>query len=118
MQKAAVSSAPVEIAFGLLDESDEEPTFDLPDAATRPSAAVTRPSVTNVARMKTWVAQEGNSRGGPVRSGQGASVTGHNNKNKFAKPKSTTSTRPAAAVASSSSSGMLGRLGKKFSGFE
>lgn len=118
MQKVIPSSAPAEIAFGMLDESDEEPTFDLPDAVTRPSAVVARPSVTNVARMKTWVAQEGNSRSGPVRSGQGASVTGHNNKNKFAKPKSTTATRPAASVASSASSGMLGRLGKKFSGFE
>ena len=118
LQKAIPSSAPAEIAFGLLDESDEELTFDLPDAATRSSAAVARPSVTNAARMKTWVAQEGNSRSGPVRSGQGASVTGHNNKNKFAKPKSTTTVRPAASVASSASSGMLGRLGKKFSGFE
>lgn len=118
LQKATPSSAPAEIAFGLLDESDEEPTIDLPDAATRPSAVFARPSMTNAARMKNWVAQEGNSRSGPVRSGQGASVTGHNNKNKFTKPKGTSAVRTAAPVVPSTSSGMLGRLGKKFSGFE
>ncbi|QRW05116.1 hypothetical protein RhiLY_04115 [Ceratobasidium sp. AG-Ba] len=110
------SSTGAKVAFGLGEDSDEEPTLNLPDAAPRSVAPLARHSSTSHSRLTTWASHEGNNPRVSLRGVQGASVTGHN-KTKSAKTKGGNFARPTVANASSSGSNKLSRLGSKASGF-
>ncbi|CAE6469806.1 unnamed protein product [Rhizoctonia solani] len=124
-RKYIPSSEKAEVSFGFNptgfnygdDSEDEDPaTVDLPDAIPQKQAPLVRGNSTNV-RIQQWAAQEGS---GPRvnlgRMGQGMSVTGHAGKNKVTKTKGASSNRPAA-LAATSSSNRLSRLGSKADGF-
>ncbi|KAG9124482.1 hypothetical protein FRC07_011483 [Ceratobasidium sp. 392] len=116
-QKYTPSSVGAEAAFGLLnDDSDEEPTWNLPDAAPRTLGSTVRKNTSSTTRLTTWASHEGSNPRVSLRGGQGASVTGHS-KHKAMKGKAGSFARPAAPTTSSSSSNKLSRLGSKANGF-